>query len=254
MTTITPSFVNTYLLCPAKAYFQYVLRLPRTPTPQIIVGRAMDLAIGLHFAAKMKEEPVAVEDAFAEFLEKGSLEVETPQEALKCLDPGVKAIRRYISRVSPLIIPTGVQVPTLTLHTRAAIRGRADVTFRPTPEPRVSAVADVKTASRRFPSFRTSDLVQLTCYTHTQIFPIQARQHHIAQIHLFVLKKDPEIVVLSHPISESDVTLVGNLVASVLRGVSASAYPPNRDAIICSRRHCPFWRECQEYYGGTVRP
>jgi hypothetical protein len=95
--------------------------------------------------------------------------------------------------------------------------------------------------------------VQLVCYTHASLTP-PVRNHHAAQLHVFVMKKDPEIVVLSNTISDHDVALVNNLVTAVFRGFAASVYPPNRDAFICSRRHCPYWRECEEQYGGRVKP
>jgi hypothetical protein len=31
-------------------------------------------------------------------------------------------------------------------------------------------------------------------------------------------------------------------------------YMPNRNSIDCSRHHCPYWRRCEQDFGGTVEP
>ncbi len=39
----------------------------------------------------------------------------------------------------------------------------------------------------------------------------------------------------------------------VQEGMQSGLYFPNRQSLLCSRRQCAFWRECQREFGGSVR-
>jgi hypothetical protein len=36
------------------------------------------------------------------------------------------------------------------------------------------------------------------------------------------------------------------------QAMKRGCYIPNRDAIGCSRHHCPYWHRCEQDFGGVV--
>ena len=52
---------------------------------------------------------------------------------------------------------------------------------------------------------------------------------------------------------EEDVRHTETLYPMVRDAIQQGIYLPNRGSLLCSRRHCAFWRACEREFGGKVR-
>jgi len=64
----------------------------------------------------------------------------------------------------------------------------------------------------------------------------------------------PQIVQQSYTVGEADLRATQVLFPMVREAMGSGMYCPNRQSLLCSQKHCAFWKECQQEFGGTVRP
>jgi hypothetical protein len=62
--------------------------------------------------------------------------------------------------------------------------------------------------------------------------------------------KDPRFIQIKHTPGESRRKLVERMHPLVAEGISNGLFLPNRASRLCS--WCPYRRECEQEYGGTV--
>lgn len=110
-------------------------------------------------------------------------------------------------------------------------------------------LVDIKTASRR-PSWVSPDYTfQLA--TYRQITPGASGE---ARIDCLVKTNAPQIVQQSYTVGEADLQATRVLFPLVREAMWSGTYCPNRQSILCSQKHCGFWKQCEQEYGGRIRP
>jgi len=258
---ITPSMINTYMTCPAKAKYAYIDKLTRPPGASLIVGRAFDEAVSHFWQARLAgQRPPDCREVYVETLRAESEPVELSPEDKSfiegAIDNGARAVSAYIETVGPRVVPGGVQVPRSLRAGQHTVYGRADL-IGATPKsikvtPRCILVADVKTSRRKTDYIRSDELVQLVSYA-TRDTATPTIEYPIVQIHRAVITANPTVSIITHRLEPQDAKYVESLAAHVARSFEAGAFPPNRESFVCSRRFCPFWKTCEEEYGGKVR-
>jgi hypothetical protein len=61
-----------------------------------------------------------------------------------------------------------------------------------------------------------------------------------------------QLVQQAYTVSDRDLRATEVLYPLVQLGMRSGLYFPRRQSLLCSRRHCAFWRECEREYGGTI--
>ena len=108
---------------------------------------------------------------------------------------------------------------------------------------------DIKTASRR-PSCVSPDYAfQLA--TYRQITPGASGEVRIDSL---VKTTTPQIVQQSYTVGEQDLRATQVLFPMVQEAMGSGMYCPNRQSLLCSQKYCSFWKQCEEEFGGRVRP
>jgi hypothetical protein len=61
-----------------------------------------------------------------------------------------------------------------------------------------------------------------------------------------------QLIQHSYVVGDADLRATQVLYPFIQEAIRNGLYLPNRDSVMCSRRHCAFWQHCQKEYGGTV--
>jgi hypothetical protein len=109
-------------------------------------------------------------------------------------------------------------------------------------------VVDVKTAARKPSGISPDYAFQLA--TYRQITPGATGE---ARLDTLVKTKTPQLVRQSYAVSQQDLRTTEVLYPLVRDGTASGLFFPNRQSLMCSRRNCAFWRQCQREFGGTVQ-
>ena len=62
-----------------------------------------------------------------------------------------------------------------------------------------------------------------------------------------------QIVQQAYTVEERDVRATEVLYPMARKAMGSGMYCPNRQSMLCSQKHCSFWKECEEEFGGRVR-
>jgi hypothetical protein len=69
-----------------------------------------------------------------------------------------------------------------------------------------------------------------------------------------VKTKTVQLVQHCYTVTDSDLQAVRVLYPLVQDGIRSGLYFPNRRSMLCSRRNCGFWGNCEREFGGQVTP
>jgi hypothetical protein len=67
-----------------------------------------------------------------------------------------------------------------------------------------------------------------------------------------VNSESPQCVSQVWEINEADIQLTNALYPVAREAMRRGYYMPNRGSIHCSRHQCPYWRRCEQDFGGVV--
>lgn len=244
---LSPSHVRTWSDCPAKWYFKHGLRLPDPPTSSLAVGTAVHAPIAANFRYKREskqdletEGVVALfRQAWAEQLDLASFrEDEAPKELGLA---GEQLVRLYMNEAAPAIEPAEVELPVKGVIAGVRVRGVVDVIDV------AGRIIDVKTAAQKPSSI--DPLYRLQVATYRRLAPGASG---LVQLDTLVKTKTPQRIAQLFEITDADIRATDAMYPLAQQGMRAGYYMPNRLSLLCSRRHCAFWRACEKEFGGTV--
>ena len=69
-----------------------------------------------------------------------------------------------------------------------------------------------------------------------------------------IKNKKPKIQQARWKPNKQDRQYVLGLMEQVANGVKKEVFIPNRSNMMCSKKFCAYWRECENKYGGKVKP
>jgi CRISPR/Cas system-associated exonuclease Cas4 (RecB family) len=241
--------ITTYMQCPARWWFRYVVGLKVPPTAALVWGKAVDRVLSHNYAVKMEkgtdEYEDVLEDMFTETYRAEAKEAiflpdESPE---KDEEVGRARIREYRRVVAPTIMPRGVQREYERMIGDIPMTGVVDVETE-------DEIIDIKTGSRAQSSISDGQRLQLELYNSLR--PTPARR---VSIHLLVRNetRSGNVIVLSAQ-PEADRRIVESVLSGVVKGIRHEVIYPNRAAPTCSRRWCGYWEICEKTYGGKVKP
>lgn len=178
------------------------------------------------------------------------------------LDVGTSHAEHWAKETMPTVRPLIVGRQFAIGNNDWTIRGEVDMTAEiegaegPLAGP---MIVDFKTAAK---SWSVADAKQQSqAVTYTAVARSGALGDVATDRMLFEvavrLKRGPKRQRFVVPVTERDHQHFLRFVESSRRSwaaaIQAGIFLPNRKHFMCSRRHCPRWRECEREHGGTVR-
>ena len=155
---------------------------------------------------------------------------------------GERLVAKYMDEVAPKVEPAAVELDVQGEIAGVAVRGRVDVLDVE------GRLIDFKTASPR-PSCVSPDYAfQLA--TYRQITPGASGEVRIDSL---VKTQTVQIVQQAYTVEEPDIRATRVLYPMAQKAMGTGMYCPNRQSMLCSHKHCSFWKHCEEEFGGRVR-
>lgn len=242
--SLSPSQANTYLNCSARWRFKYGLGLPDPAGGGAVRGTAVHKAIEYYMRAKMSGVVLEAADVMNEWdliwdeaAAAGEFLAYENIEALK--ESGAQLAAKYLREAAPSIEPAGVEVPLSGLINRVPVRGYADIVTTD------GTIIDIKTTSRKPNAISGDHALQLATYIE-----LYEGSNGRGRIDSLVSTKEPQLVQIASAPGESGRRLVRHLYPMVVDAINGGLYMPNRASTWCAK--CPYQRECEKEYGGTV--
>ena len=246
---LSPSQVRCFLDCPARWWFKYGLQLPERKSSSLALGLAVHQALEVNFREKLETredlETIGVVMVFREaWMEQVPQTVFTSEESQGDLRRlGERLVAKYMDEEASKVEPAAVELDVQGEISGVSVRGRVDVLDVE------GRLIDFKTASRR-PSYVSPDhAFQLA--TYQQITPGASG---LVRIDSLVKTQTVQIVQQAYTVSESDIRATQVLYPMAQKAMGSGMYCPNRQSMLCSHKHCSFWKHCEEEFGGRVRP
>lgn len=246
---LSPSQVRTFLDCQARWWFKYGLQLPERKTSSLALGLAIHRALELNFREKLETREdldtagmvMIFRDAWMEQAGQTAFASDESQQDIR--RAGERLVAKYMDEVAPKVEPAAVELDVQGEIAGVRVRGRVDLLDTE------GRLIDIKTASRR-PSWVSPDYAfQLA--TYRQITPGASGE---ARIDCLVKTITPQIVQQDYTVGEADLQATRVLFPLVREAMGSGTYCPNRQSMLCSKKHCGFWKQCEQEYGGRVRP
>lgn len=248
------SQLSSYLRCPLRYYFEYVVKLPRPATPSsLVLGSAVHEALGeyhRHLKANLDVSPRQIEDTFLyawkTATEERPVQFRDGESSGEVIDSGIGLVNLYLNQPPPKNIVGVEQEMTVPLFTSGGeilekpLLAVLDLICRDVDG---LTVIEFKTSGRRYSAIEVATALQATCYIHA----VQEQSGGSVQLLYKVLLKTqkPQIQEIPASRSPADVTRLGDLVQSVDRAIAAEVFYPIESPMNCST--CPYRKPCKDW-------
>jgi CRISPR/Cas system-associated exonuclease Cas4 (RecB family) len=254
---LSPTQVDLFHQCPAKYYFKKVRKLADVATSSQSVGTAVHFPIlDVNFRQKIRtgvDLPVEeLKDICAESWAKLAQETrfdsdEDPAELGMLAEACVEEYMRTAApRIQPALVEHLVEGEIAGIKVKARI-DLVDVD---------GLIIDIKTAADKPQRITQAQKLQLGTY---DLLCPESR----GNIRVDTLVKgrgansEIRLIQLPHTMGPSDVQYVETIYSLTQDSIRDQIFYPRRDHYkntLCSRSKCPFWKACEQEYGGEVEP
>lgn len=269
------SRTETWERCQAVFFYRYVQGMTKPPSASLARGRAYDRTSNEVYQEKFSQgEPLSLDytrDLFASIWDEekdgvDNWQGDTPEGVL---DTGMKVLDPWLNRVVPYVDPT--RPPQVKFEIDCAspnpdrddaadidplfvIRGAADlVAHVPWGVGRFVAVVDHKASGKPWGPADALREMQPGFYR----VGLPGLNAELFQFHVFrTALKEPKTTILGRTVGPQDTKLALARVSMARRQIAnafrVGDFIPNRKNVLCSRRWCAFWAECEREHGGRV--
>ena len=245
---LSPSQVRCFFECPARWWFKYGLQLPERKNSSLALGLAVHQALEVNFREKLETQEdlettgvvIVFREAWMEQVPQTEFALDESQGDLRRM--GERLVTKYMDKVAPTVEPAAVELDVQGEIAGVAVRGRVDVLDVE------GRLIDFKTASRRPSSVSPDYAFQLA--TYRQITPGASGAVRIDSL---VKTQTVQIVQQAYTVEEPDIRATQVLYPMAQKATGSGMYCPNRQSMLCSQKHCSFWKHCEEEFGGRVR-
>ena len=228
---LSPSQVNTYLTCPAKWHFHYLLGLTEEPTGAPALGKAFHAALATNFSRKLtcgrEMEPAEAREAFEQewIVASHDAQLRDDEDTAELTATGEALVDAYISEAARNIEPRSVEQPIEGTVANVKVRGVVDVLDIN------GCVIDFKTAAKRPKGIPAEHRLQLT--TYAMVTPGASGSCRLDTVTktktVLVIQQTYDVGAEEHRFAEALYPMVQD---SIRDGVC----PPHRGSSLCSRR------------------
>jgi putative RecB family exonuclease len=254
------SQLTTYMRCPLRHFFQYVLALPqRTTTSALVLGSATHQALAVFHRSIQQEKAVAQEAVKAAFLQAWKqrrneqiidFHFSTEQNTL---DQGIALLEAYLQQPRPEhIVAVEEEMVFSLVNSRGEILDSQFIAVLDlvTRNGKGLKVTDIKTSSRSYSEMEARLSLQATSYLHAAQ---QKYGESVSFEYQVLLKlKQPRVQTISTTRTAVDFERLGDLVETVDRAVAASVHYPVENPLNCSE--CPYRKACRDWQSDQTLP
>jgi CRISPR/Cas system-associated exonuclease Cas4 (RecB family) len=241
---LSPSQVDTWLDCPARWYYKHALQLADPQTASLALGRAVHQAVGCALYRKALDgalPPLEQAEAYcrAHAAREFAAALTDDDHPPALIAQACALVRLYLTQAAPEIRPSRVELPLEGVIAGVRVRGQADIV---TVE---GLVIDLKTSGRKPAGVSQAHRLQLATYA-------MLLGADVCRIDTLVKTKTPALVHHTVEIREADRRYAETIYPLAAEGMESGLYPPRRNSLLCSRKHCAFWPACEADHGGSV--
>jgi len=245
--SLSPSQVNTYMTCPAKWYFRYLIGLSEPATGALALGKAFHATLARTFRQKVSTgrdmEAKEQREVFAEewALAIADAALRNDEDADELATTGQILVSTYLTEAAGSLQPRAVEHTVQGEIAGVKVRGIVDLLDTD------GRVVDFKTASKRPNGLSAVHSLQLTTYAM-----ITPGANGLCRLDTVTKTKTVQVIQQSHQVGAEDRRFAETLYPMVQESIQDGIYPPHRSSPMCSRRYCGYWRECEHEFGGRV--
>lgn len=244
---LSPSQVSSLMDCAYRWYAKQVLRMLEPPTSGQILGRAIHSALATNFEQKCDTKvdlPVSgvvavYREAWAVLTEE--VEFRDDEDSQELEKTGEALVIKYMEQAAPKIEPVAVEMRVEGFIAGVKVTGYIDLLDVE------GCVIEIKTAKARPSTIDPMHRFQVA--TYRQLTP-QARG--TGRIDTLVKTKSPQLLQQAFSISDQELRAIQSIYPEAQNLMRGDVHLPNRHSMLCSRRHCAFWRHCEQKWGGEV--
>lgn len=249
---ISPSQAAMWLRCQAQWKYRYVDGLKSPPSAALAFGKAFDNMSNAVYSLKMVTGETANDtaDLFAAEWDKAKVQVELweDEDPAKLLDQGTTLATLWRNDIAVTVQPVGVQVPAnLIADDGTQIHGIVDTVAQVGDNHKV--VHELKTKAKSMSEADIQRSLQVPIYA-------EAVGTNQVQWDVAVKTKVPKTQVIQTTVTPRDVRGAVSQLVGARRQINASVqsgdFLPNRQNMMCSKRWCAYWEQCEKDHGGTV--
>ena len=108
-------------------------------------------------------------------------------------------------------------------------------------------VIDIKTAKARPSSIHPMHRFQVATYRY-----LTKLAQGSGRIDTLVKTKSPQLMQQPFVVTEQELRAIHTIYPVAQALMRGDVHLPNRQSMLCSRRHCAYWRHCEQKWGGEV--
>ena len=244
---LTPSQVRAFSDCELRWFYEHLLGLPDPPTAMQALDRAIRTALMANFRHKLDaKEDLRTEGVVGLFRraweQQQDLAVfcnDQSPESLACT--GEALIRLYMQAAAPSIQPESIEQPFEGVLGSVRIRGQIDVVDVDGTIIDIVTVASLPARVDPMHRFELGTCARLVYgasgIVRSDILVASSPAQHLTQTWQ-ALAADNRWMDELFPLAQE----------AMRRGY----YMPHRNWTGCSRHTCPYWRRCEQDFGGVV--
>ena len=244
---LSPSQASTYLACPAKWYFRYLVGLTEPTTGALALGKAFHGTLARNFRQKISTgrdmENGELSEAFAEVwslaIAEAALRVD--EDSTELATTGRILVEAYLSEAARSVKPKAIEQTVQSEIAGVKVRGIVDLLDVD------GCVFDFKTSSKRPNGISAEHCLQLTTYAM-----ITPEASGLCRLDTVTKTKTVNVVQQSYQVGPENRRFAETLYPMVQESIRDGIYPPQRSSPLCSRRYCGYWRECEREFGDRV--
>ncbi len=246
---LSPLQVRTFSDCEVRWFYEHLLGLPDPPTATMALDNAIRTALTINFRYKVESKAdIQTEGVVGLFRRAWKQQLasvnfcedEVPQSIGKT---GEALVRVYMHEVAPKIRPAAVERPLQGVLSSVRIRAQIDLMDED------GTIIDVRTAHAA-----PARVDHMQRFEWTTCSRLAEGPSGVVRSDILVTGSTPQLITQTWEVSAADVQWTDALYPLAQEAMRRGYYMPNRNSIHCSRHHCPYWRRCEQDFGGVVEP
>ena len=111
--------------------------------------------------------------------------------------------------------------------------------------PSVGTIVDIRISQ----TARTDQMHRFELATCARLAPGASG---VVRSDILVARNTPQHLARSWEVTEADIQWADSIYPVAQHAMQRGYYMPNRNSRHCSRHHCPYWRRCEQDFGGVV--
>lgn len=250
---LSASRINTYLTCPMRYYFRYIVGEKIQPTGAMMLGTQFHGGVGFNMEQKIgshedlpTKEVIEYYSACYDQAAYG-IDWKEGEDRGKLKDTGVSILTEYQEIAAPTIQPVHVEQHLLvqTPDYEFPFEGYVDCVDDE------SRIIETKTTARRVKEPMFAHQVQGSFYA--LMFRSLGVDETALRFDYAVKTKTPQILTFKHAVNLSDMKMITSLVKRVTKGIEQEVWIPSaRGSWTCTRKWCAYYKLCEAECGGRI--